>query len=66
MVPDAPHGETARSRLTAMNCAERVAEHVDGETVAAAGLFQRRDTPTTKTSSTGSATGWPKTVADDR
>jgi hypothetical protein len=44
MLPDARHSETARSTLAAMNCAERVAEHVNGETVAVAGLFQRRGT----------------------
>jgi hypothetical protein len=44
MLPDARRGETARSTLTAMNCAERMAEHVNGQTVVAAGLFQRRGT----------------------
>jgi hypothetical protein len=43
MLPDARHGETARSTLTAMNCAERVAEHVNGETVVDAGRSSGAD-----------------------
>jgi hypothetical protein len=62
MLPDARHGETARSTLTAMKCAERVAGHVGGETVTAAGLFQRRGTA----SAIGDESGLPSGTDPER
>jgi hypothetical protein len=44
MLPDARRGQNREVYIQRMNCSERVAGHVDGETVVAAGLFQRRGT----------------------
>jgi hypothetical protein len=44
MLPDARRGQNREVYIQPMNCAERVAGHVNGETVVAAGLFQRHGT----------------------
>jgi hypothetical protein len=47
MLPDARRGQTRAVYIQPMNCAERVAGHVGGEAVVAAGPFQRRGTAAT-------------------
>ncbi|HEX9498333.1 MAG TPA: hypothetical protein VF926_08130 [Mycobacterium sp.] len=44
MLPDARRGQNREVYIQRMKCTERVAGHVNGETVVAAGLFQRRGT----------------------